>query len=204
MGACGTPPHRRSFAMSDKDGADFFPPRLITLSGSIDMGMIERVSDVLAAMNAVSRKPIAVHIASGGGMMHAGGAIYDLIRCSPAPVTTVGFGVVASAAVIVFQAGGRRLLSPMSRIVLHEAKITIDGDLSAHDLLMAARDIAEDDERLDKLIAERCRQPLKRIQAWSQESKEFFAADAVKHRLADGILAYPKSARTKSAKRRRA
>lgn len=177
--------------MSDKDDAGFSPPRLITLAGAIDWETVTPVSELLAAMNAVSRDPITIHIASGGGMMAPAAALYDLIRCSPAPVTTVGFGIVASAAVIVFQAGATRLIAPTARIVLHEAKVGIEAELGARDLLTAARDIAFEDERLDRLVAVRCRQPLARIQKWSQETKEFFAADAVKHRLADGILAVP-------------
>lgn len=190
--------------MNDKkEDAGSFPPRLITLAGAIDMDAVTQVSELLGAMNVVSRDPITINIASGGGMMSAGAALYDLIRCSPAPVTTVGFGIVASAAVIVFQAGAIRLLAPTARIVLHEAKMSIEGDMSAHDLLMAAREIALEDERLDKLLAVRSRQPLARIQKWSQETKEFFAADAVKQRLADGIVGQPRRPRAKRATRKK-
>lgn len=189
--------------MSDKNDAGTFPPRLITLAGAINMEAVTKVSELLGAMNAVSREPITINIVSGGGMMAAGAALYDLIRCSPAPVTTVGFGYVASAAVIVFQAGSTRLLSPTARLILHEAKMPVEGELSAHDLLMAAKEIALEDQRLDRLVAERSRQPLARIQKWSQDTKEFFAAEAVKCRLADGILAAPRRPRTKRAAKKK-
>jgi ATP-dependent Clp protease protease subunit len=189
--------------MSDKkEDAGSFPPRLITLAGAINMDAVTQVSELLAAMNAVSREPITINIVSSGGMMAAGAALYDLIRCSPAPVTTVGYGIVASAAVIVFQAGAVRLLAPSARIVLHEAKMGVEAEMSAHDLLMAAREIALEDERLDKLVAVRSRQPLARIQKWSQETKEFFAAEAIKHRLADGVLDQPRRPRARRPKRR--
>lgn len=64
---------------------------------------------------------ITVNVQSPGGDVGDGVAIYDLLAEHKADVTTKIYGLTASAATIVSQAGTRRLMSSASRMLIHRA-----------------------------------------------------------------------------------
>lgn len=66
-----------------------------------------------------SEKPILVHLNSIGGDWHAGMAIYDAILTCPAPVTILGYGIVASIATVILQAADTRVLMPNTSFLIH-------------------------------------------------------------------------------------
>lgn len=77
------------------------------------------IQDDLIAMNLEDPdKPIYLIIDSNGGDVNVGFALYDMIKASKAPVTTVGLSC-ASMATVLLVAGKRRLVFPHSRNMLH-------------------------------------------------------------------------------------
>jgi ATP-dependent Clp protease protease subunit len=67
-----------------------------------------------------------VEINSPGGDAYTGLTIYDILTtCLPATtnIVTIGVGLIASAATIVYCAGKERLISQRSRMMLHEPMI---------------------------------------------------------------------------------
>jgi ATP-dependent Clp endopeptidase proteolytic subunit ClpP len=75
-----------------------------------------------AALAAIpSAKALEVHINSPGGDVFDGIAIYNAIAQRPGPVTTVVDGLAASAASFIAQAGKKRVVSPGSMMMIHDA-----------------------------------------------------------------------------------
>jgi ATP-dependent Clp protease protease subunit len=82
-----------------------------------------RIIESLLALGLESRDPIVMFISSPGGEVGTGMELYDAIRLSPAPVTTIGFNC-ASLATLVLAAGQTRLLLPHARVMLHLPRLT--------------------------------------------------------------------------------
>jgi ATP-dependent Clp protease protease subunit len=60
-----------------------------------------------------------VFINSPGGGIYAGITIYDILKNHPAAVKTIGQGIVASIATVIFQAGDERVMIKNGTMYLH-------------------------------------------------------------------------------------
>lgn len=65
---------------------------------------------------------ITLLICSPGGDLTAGYALIDTMQGSKIPITTIGLGMIASAALMIFMAGdkGNRILTPNTLIMSHQ------------------------------------------------------------------------------------
>ena len=77
----------------------------------------EHVREILANQFVES---LVIHINSPGGDAYAGLALYDFIKSSQIPVTTVVEGIAASAASLIFLAGEKRMMTQNSTIMIHQ------------------------------------------------------------------------------------
>jgi len=105
----------------------------VSVGGGVIIGRTDEHSPVrimadLLAMNRISDKPITLYIDSPGGDVDTGMALYDVIKASRAPVTTIAVSV-ASMATLVAAAGKRRLILPHSRLMLHLPSGGFSGDV---------------------------------------------------------------------------
>ena len=126
----------------------------------INASAFRRFSHAMHLLELVSKKrPITVILSGGGGDAMAGRAIYDRIRESPARVTIKGYGDIASAHSIIFQAGDRRLMAPNGVQLLHY------GSVSADTSSKSFQNWGDEQKRLDEWTETvywnqiRCRQP---------------------------------------------
>lgn len=165
-------------------------PRVITIVGTIAAETVERVADQLALLNAESSDPIVVQISSGGGSIIAGWAIHDMFLTSAAPIITAGFGYVGSAATVIFQAGLARLLSPNTRLMIHEISrsLTEGTDFDKAGLREELREMSRLQRDIERMFAKRTGQPIDRIRDWCEDETAFSAREAVKHGFADKVL----------------
>lgn len=83
-------------------------------------------------------------INSGGGNIYDGLALYDRLRACKLPVTTIGTGLVASMAFIIFLAGDKRICSPRVRFLNHQAKISIEGRVEDINIEQAETKMVDD------------------------------------------------------------
>ncbi|MFP9114927.1 Clp protease ClpP [Flavobacterium sp. RHBU_3] len=78
------------------------------------------LADVVAQ---VKKQPAAtafnVHINSEGGLVDVGFDIYNYLRALRKPLTTIGSGIVASIATVIFMAGSRRQLRENTPFMIH-------------------------------------------------------------------------------------
>ncbi len=92
--------------------------------------------------------PITLIINSGGGSLHAGWMICDIMDFIKTPVYTTGMGLIASAALIIFMNGhpGHRVLSDRAAIMSHRYSWGVEG--SHTDLLAVQPEISQIHNRI--------------------------------------------------------
>ena len=76
---------------------------------------------IVNQLKALNAKTINVHINSYGGDVAEGLAIYNTLREHAAEIVTICDGFACSAASVVFMAGDRRVMSPASLLMIHNA-----------------------------------------------------------------------------------
>ncbi len=140
-----------------------FQARVVMLTGEVNDIQARRVTERLFALASDSNKPITFVISSPGGHVESGDMIHDAIKFVDAPVQMLGTGWVASAGALIYAAAPRelRFCLPNTRFLLHEPRGGVGG--MASDVEIQAREILRMRERLNKIFADACGQPLEKI-----------------------------------------
>lgn len=95
----------------------------IYISGQI--GTFDGVTgtELIDVIGQVKKQPKAtafnVHINSEGGLVDVGFDIYHYLKSLGKPVTTIGSGIVASIATVIFMAGSKRLIRENTPFMIH-------------------------------------------------------------------------------------
>ncbi len=141
----------------------FLKTRQILLSGEINEENAEKIVRQLLILEADNSDPIYLYIDSPGGDVDAGFAIFDTIRFINAPVYTIGWGLVASAAALILLASPkeRRLGLPHSHYLIHQPSSGMKG--VATDIEIHANEIAKTKAKLNKIIAEETGTALEKV-----------------------------------------
>lgn len=130
--------------------------------------------------------PIKVIICSDGGSYPHGLAIYEAIRQSRNFVTTHAMGSASSIAVLILQAGDKRLISENTVLWLHEVQIHFEGGKTQ---LQA---IAVETERLNAqycdLLSKRSGVDKTLITAMCHAETTVLAKEALAVGLVDGVV----------------
>lgn len=87
---------------------------------------VQKAFDILESINKYAE--ITIKIMSEGGNWFDGLAIYDRIKSSPCPTRTLGTGMVASTATIIFQAGKLREITENCMFLLHDGTEGFEGE----------------------------------------------------------------------------
>jgi ATP-dependent Clp protease protease subunit len=156
-----------------------FDSRTILICGEIDSDLAATIMTQLLAMSAQSDDDITVYINSPGGHVESADTVFDVIRFIRPRVRAIGTGWVASAGAHIFLAAERddRYCLPNTRFLLHQPAGGAGG--RATDLEIEAEEILKMRARLNRIIAERTGQPLKRIEK-DTERNFWMSAEAAK------------------------
>lgn len=84
-----------------------------------DIQGIELVDVIEQVRNQPEAKSFDVYINSGGGNVETGEDIYNYLKNLKVPVTTIGTGIVASIATVIFMAGSTRRVTPGTEFMIH-------------------------------------------------------------------------------------
>lgn len=138
--------------------------RALILADEVSDELYRHVATMLTILERKDPKAtITVYINSPGGSADSGFAIYDLLRFSPCPITTVANGVVASAAVLIYLAPPkeRRVSLPNARFLLHQPSTSMRGQ--ATDIDITAREILKLRARYNQVVHEATGKPLEQV-----------------------------------------
>ena len=163
--------------------------RIIFLVGPVhDNSANLIVAQLLFLESENPEKDISLYINSPGGSVYAGLAIYDTMQFVKPEVSTLCTGMAASMGAFLLSSGvkGKRLALPNSRIMIHQPSGGARGQAS--DLQIQAKEILSLRERLNKILAANCGQPVERIELDTERDNFMAAEDAVAYGLIDKVM----------------
>ena len=103
----------------------------IFITGLIGSLPMETGVELIDVIQQVKKQPNAtsftVHINSEGGVVDTGFDIYNYLRSLNVPIKTVGSGLVASIATVIFMAGDTRILREGTQFMIHLPMGGMDG-----------------------------------------------------------------------------
>ena len=136
-------------------------------------------------------KDISMYIQSPGGVISAGLAIYDTMQLIRPDVSTICVGMAASMGTVLLCAGakGKRYALPNSTIHLHQARGGAEGQ--AADIVIAAREIARQQDTIKEIIVRHTGQPLDKVTQDTDRDFYLNAAQAVEYGIVDEVLSQP-------------
>jgi ATP-dependent Clp protease, protease subunit len=134
-------------------------------------------------------KPIYLYINSPGGSVTAGMAIYDTMQHIKSEVVTICVGLAASMGAFLLSAGskGKRLALPNARIMIHQP-LGGTGRRQASDIEIEAKEILRIRDSLNSILAERCGQPLEKIEKDTDRDYFMSAQEAKEYGLIDSVI----------------
>lgn len=163
--------------------------RLIFLGGPIDDNMANLiVAQLLFLESEDPDKDIHLYINSPGGSITAGMAIFDTMQYIRPDVSTICIGMAASMGAFLLTAGapGKRYALPNSEIMIHQPLGGTQGQ--ATDIEIHAKRILKMKETLNKIMAERTGQTLKKISQDTERDNFMTAEEAKAYGLIDEVI----------------
>ena len=136
-------------------------------------------------------KDINMYIQGPGGLISSGLAIYDTIQLIRPDVSTICVGMTASMATVILCSGakGKRYALPNSTIHMHQARGGAEGQ--AADIVIAAREIARQQDVIKEIIVKHTGQPLDKVTHDTDRDFYLSAKQAVEYGIVDEILSKP-------------
>ena len=134
-----------------------------------------------------TEEPIQMIICSGGGDCYDGFALYDKMRSSKCLISTVGSGIVASMAVILFLAGDRRYVTENARLMNHQVSTYLEGRME--DAVIDINETKALEDMLLLVISERTGRSIKKLIKERQKGDRFLSAmDSVNEGYAEAVI----------------
>jgi len=170
--------------------------RIIFIGTAIDDEISNLIiAQLLFLQSEDAEKDISIYINSPGGSVTAGLAIYDTIQFIRCDVATYCVGQAASMGAVLLTAGtaGKRFALSNARIMIHQPWGGVQGQAS--DISIQAKEILRLRDRINDILAEHTKKPLKNIV--NDTDRDFFmsAAEARDYGLVDQVVATRKDAR---------
>ena len=169
----------------------FLEQRKIFLWGPVmDDSAKEIVSKLMYLEMIDPGKEITFYINSPGGVITSGMTIYDTMKMISSPVATVCMGMAASMGSLLLCAGqkGRRFVYPSGKVMIHQPSIGGQIVATATDIRIHAEEIRKTKDKLNRILAEACNQPLEKIVQDTDRDYYMTAEEAVQYGIVDSIV----------------
>lgn len=163
--------------------------RIIFISGEVEDVMANLAVAQMIFLEAEDPdKDIFLYINSPGGSVTAGMAIYDTMQYIKCDVSTICIGMAASMGAFLLAAGtkGKRKALPNSEVMIHQPSGGTRGQ--ATDIQIHAEHIIAIKKKMNKILAERTGQSIKRIAADTERDNFLSAEEALEYGIIDEII----------------
>jgi len=161
--------------------------RVVMVSGGINDEVSSLVTAQLLFLEADNpQRPIQMYINSPGGEVAAGLAIYDTMRYVSPDVHTLVIGQACSMGALLLAAGDKRIALPHSRIMVHQPSGGVTG--TAHDMHIQTKEILRVRDRVNKIFARHCKQPIEEIEKYMDRDYWMDPQEGLKFGIIDEIV----------------
>ena len=168
--------------------------RELSVMGNIETPMAHDLCQQIRLLDATDpSRPITIFVASAGGSVRSGLAIYDAMRLAsvPHPHRLPGIRRVQWAAVI-FMGGDDRRMAPHAELMIHDPLIPQGAGGSALALQETSRRLMQTRKTLTQILSDRSGLTPKRIQSLTAKDTYLSAERAVELGFAHEILSTTK------------
>lgn len=141
---------------------------------------------VAAALRALGKGPVTVHVNSPGGDMFEGLAIYNLLREHNGEVTVKVLGLAASAASVIAMAGDTVQIARAGFFMIHNAWVLASGN--RHDMREIADWLEPFDAAMADIYAARTTKDVAEVQRQMDAEAWIGGSQAVEQGYADELL----------------
>ena len=162
--------------------------RIILLSGEIDDNVANTIVAELLYLDSLGHDDISLYINSPGGSITAGMAIFDTMNFIKSDVSTICIGMAASMGAFLLACGtqGKRFALPNSEVMIHQPLGGAHGQ--ATEIKIAAERILKSREKLNSILADRCKKDIKIIEVDTERDNFMDAEEALEYGLVDKII----------------
>ncbi|MDD5017269.1 MAG: ATP-dependent Clp endopeptidase proteolytic subunit ClpP [Eubacteriales bacterium] len=163
--------------------------RIIFIGGEVEDVMANLVVAQMIFLEAEDPdKDIFLYINSPGGSVTAGMAIYDTMQHVKCDVCTICIGLAASMGAFLLAAGakGKRKSLPNSEVLIHQPSGGTKGQ--ATDIAIHAEHIINIKKKMNRILADRTGQPIKKIAADTERDNFMSAEQALEYGIVDEII----------------
>ena len=162
--------------------------RIVFCVGEINDNTANIIVSELLYLDSLSNDDIFLYINIPGGSITSGMAIYDTMNYIKSDVKTICIGMAASMAAFLLASGakGKRCSLPNAEIMIHQPLGGTQGQ--ATDIKIATERILKLKNRLNKYLAEKTNQPLKKIVRDTERDNYMDPVEAKKYGLIDQII----------------
>ena len=146
------------------------------------------VSQILYLQAINSKEQITIYINSPGGEVNAGLAIYDAIKASSCPISTIGIGLCASMGAVLLSSGskGLRYAYENCEIMIHQPLGGTNGQVSDLEI-MTQRFIALKN-KLNLILAQNTSQNIQKVAKDCDRNFFLTSKEALEYHLIDDIF----------------
>lgn len=123
-----------------------------TLSGDVNSDMVHRVFEAVSEMTERGIDTAHILVQSNGGYVSDGLCLYNFMSNAPINFVMYNAGAVASIAVILFLAGGRRYASETARFMVHKSHATASPGARPDALNIIVEGLRADDARTESIL----------------------------------------------------
>lgn len=163
--------------------------RIIFISGEVEDVMANLAVAQMIFLEAEDPdKDIFLYINSPGGSVSAGMAIYDTMQYIKCDVSTICIGIAASMGAFLLAAGtkGKRKALPNAEVMIHQPSGGTRGQ--ATDIQIHAEHIISIKKKMNKILAERTGQTVKKVTADTERDNYLGADEALEYGIIDEII----------------
>ena len=148
-------------------------------------------------------KDISLYIHCPGGIISSGLAIYDTMQLIRPDVSTICVGLAASMGTVLLCAGakGKRYALPNATIHMHQAVGGAQGQ--AADIVIAAREIARQQDIIKDIIVRHTGQTLEKVTHDTDRDFYLNPEQAVEYGLVDEVLNKPSDEKEEKEKEKK-
>ena len=123
--------------------------------GDVNKGAERMITDWVAEAESRESSELFIQISSPGGKLEPAFGIYDCLRSTNIPVTTLSMGNVESSAVLIYLAGDKRLVTPTSLFMVHALGHRLDESITKASLGIFIESIANNIKRYGDIFKQR-------------------------------------------------
>lgn len=163
--------------------------RIVFVQGEVEGHMANLIVAQLLYLESVEpEKEISLYINSPGGVVTAGLAIIDTMNFIKSPVSTICIGLAASMGAMILSCGakGKRSILPNAEVMVHQPSGGARG--MASDIEIQAKNILRTKQRLNRMLAENCGQPLDIIEQAMDRDTWMTAEEALAFGIVDQVV----------------